>query len=421
MSESLKVRVKRPRMLSLSGSSGSDSEVLDIDYPDSEPEPAPLKRQKPVEELKLHPDEVLHNDPSPESATEHVSDSGSDSDSERESPLPLDWKLGHGTCHICAKDTGRALRSVRSGALFSVHFLLSVPIELGDDFGIEDEHERDWHPDMILAGPCGLENHACCFECLLKIFCTPGSLHQQLTRPGANSTLHCPFFARDLVPCPFSYPDSVLTHLFGQCFARISQLRATMFRFRMANPIHDAEIQSDPWNHHVWNTSPSTNVAFPALPLQNALDYQRVLSQFKSILRATEHLDVPCRECCVPIRHKHQCFVLSHCGTQMCFVCGYAGLRIPPVHFYSGSGSRGITRSCVRFPGTLKCELDYQCENCDDECRLESHQNGRRRFFEYRKKRHLAELWTCLPPRIIDGLQRDLSSSDKQTILDALL
>jgi len=117
-----------------------------------------------------------------------------------------------------------------------------------------------------------------------------------------------------------------------------------------------------------------------------------------------------CTLCNVAIEKSVDCNAISHCGCEICYVCGRREIPEATKKDQVGLESSHWVR-CPRFfeCDQVKHELGYVCKQgkCFSEhepCMEKSHQKGIKDLEQFRKERHLGAFVESLPVRIKRGL-----------------
>lgn len=296
-----------------------------------------------------------------------------------------------GLCHVCCNEYAQ---------LYDAQNSMPIVITTLDAYLMPEEllvhvDDADWgrqlKDDLVLVAPCGNHSHSYCVGCIRTVAVTYVERTLMQTRghiPCLSHTSHS--WCQNVDGRPFVFAHHVLRYILSSLeVVHLSKLAA---RFDTSG-----EVAADSLNHYVWSPGKDSGLPFPALVPQSQIVAAKVAEQIKYI-RTTDVPDVKCPECGVFLRKTMDCNCLSHCGIEICNICGYADVSIPSSHWKSCPRYELDTDWWIGATG-LKCR-DGHCTSETHECALPAHAAGRAASNELRKDLQMRALCRSLPADI---------------------
>jgi len=203
--------------------------------------------------------------------------------------------------------------------------------------------------DIIALGPCDQYAHRFCGRCVRLLL-----LQKNFT---------CPY---PFTPCLKTWPQHILTHLLTRSEQYTLEYPCTTLTTTTSGVL--------------WCTS--------------TFEYAQVGQQIKHIL-SDLHGSVKCPTCAHLLTKSIMCNALSHCGWEICFVCGtYERPALSPKHW----------QHCPRYNHDQywkTCTPAYQCREdvCyseTQECTLTEHALGKQQMLLARQTFQLQAVWQKL-------------------------
>lgn len=389
---------------------------------DSEASPVPKRRrtscsQGPEEDEEDEEDGDNHTQDYPgtpqwsDVASEHSKTTEGDaslsepSDTDDSVRVLLPLYLRNIQCALCC-ETRQALQDAHTDESLSITALAGYELER------TLLHEERLSDTCALVAPCGVDNHVYCVQCLryLAVDC----VEQTLQRMGVMT---CPSHTPDDPCCdpqhrPFVFtPESLrylLTPLELVHFVRLSE------RYRHKRP---GAVASDRYNHFAWSPGKLT-LPYPALVPHTQLNPQSLAQQVTHILSA-DPPDVKCPECGVFLRKTSECNALSHCALEICNICGFSDISIPPSHWHGSCPRFEYDSDQWKAATGLRCQPGL-CYDDGTECTTASHRTGLANSHDRRKTQQVRGLWHSLPPDLQTQVQRLLTPHHQTQLLSRL-
>jgi hypothetical protein len=270
----------------------------------------------------------------------------------------------------------------------------------------------------IVVSSCGRIEHSYCARCI-----------RTLTTTHADRTVRN---GRGYVQCPASLPNNACGDAEGRAYTlslealrfflspvEVVHLMQLMERYRTVVDHAGASLRiaTDRLNHFVWSKGKLLCPYFPALVAQDSIEVDEVLRQLQFLMTTDGNALVMCKECGVFLSKTSQCNALSHCGVEVCNICGYSDVTIPPSHWNRrGDTTTTSTRRCPRYdddPAWMAQCSGYQCQETvcfdhDRECTIPQHQPGIQATLEARRVAHLKCLLASLPKFVVDRVRHRL-------------
>jgi len=289
--------------------------------------------------------------------------------------------------------------------------VLSISALVGYDVDIHLDNLDKLRDYVVLRAPCGVDSHVYCVKCLRTITTNP---HLENTLRMGSGYCGCPSSTANCVCSdeegrPYVYSTSALRYIFTPL--EITYYNQMAARFRGSNH----RVATDRFNHYMWSRGKEDSPYFPALLMQKEVTADAALKQIQFLLSA-DRLEVQCKECGVMLHKTSQCNALSHCGVEVCNVCGFSDVVLPPDHW----------KKCPRFDTDkfwheqcgFQC-VEGKCYSDIKECQVAEHQDSIKSVTETRRKFHVKALWESLPQLVSDSVMKMLPETD-QTRLKTL-
>ena len=361
-----------------------DENAQEIDYPD-----------EPEEE---HKEEEEDNDDEPE-----------EEDDQEAEPDPPDEPLRTvvsrtAQCAVCCNDVEQLVDAA-----------LQVPICFNTLQAYDLTKFRKPQSDCLsrscaVIAPCGNPEHLYCVGCIHR-FATD---NVEPVLRVTHGFLPCLSFEPTRIVCSdfrgrqCVFEPELLEHVLT--VTETNEFQTAANRFRRQRSSTDDAVAMDNLNHYAWSPGKSVMPYFPALCTQTQLNVETLRQQI-AYIRESDQPDVMCKECGVILRKTSCCNCLSHCGVEICNICGYSDVTIPCNHWLE----------CPRYEHERqwRVETGWMCEEgkCffhGRECKDVTHQKGRKNSDNLRRAIQLERLLASLPPSLRDVLAPETMTSPKK-------
>lgn len=303
-----------------SDASDQDSESNEIDYPDFDPD----SEQEEEEQNNMgeyEPFPPLLQPPS-------------DLDSDSETKPLFDYQIQPKTCCLC-QETGLGITT--QGQVATLDWIAIHDFSILCDRNLERLQDQ-W----IVTGPCQKPDHLYCVKCLRKVFLCDATLARQRGRVPCMYPFQSQSQSSQSRPChdfsgqPLSFSEFGIACLLTP--VELVHVQAQIHRVSAAGThgCNHAVPVTDCLNHFVWTQKHAECRNFPRLYSQSNLQFSEVCRQIQHIWQA-DIPDVHCNECDVFLRKTSDCNALSHCGIEICHVCGRNDIRLHPNHWQTCS------------------------------------------------------------------------------------
>lgn len=257
-----------------------------------------------------------------------------DSDDEDNGRPPrLRWVFK--TCQVCFVEGKAAMRPQQDGRedmltineLFVLkQFINNRPRSRRDDDSLAG--------NIVVRSSCGKSEHEFCLNCIRSLVTT----HLDATLHNGGGYVRCPAstafdVCQNANGQPYVLALPSLQHVVND--VELVHIWRTSDRITASKTVQ--HIATDYFNHYLWSGGKDVCDHLPALVPQDRVDPAKALAQFCEIATATPNVFVKCKECDTVLCKTSECNALSHCGTEVCNICGYSDLLIPPSHWKTSS------------------------------------------------------------------------------------
>jgi len=277
-------------------------------------------------------------------------------------------------CDLCQQSKS-GLHNRHATTLLSPQDLIYYDISMYKDYA-----SQRLQSVCALYAPC--KTHIVCVECVRKLST------EYLERTLRNSKAH-------QMACPMNCSHIYTREHMSFFLSPVELIYYSKMLLRYSN-IHDTLHMN--MNHYCWSIRQSEY--FPSLCAMNRIDMKQLTLQVTHLLTSASP-DTKCKECGYLMHKIVECNAMSHCGVEVCNICGYTDIDIPPSHWYSQENLGGCPRYDFEQIVQQECP-DFVCreDKCFDEssaCVNVDHKCGTLQFAHYRRMRQITYLLNSLP------------------------
>lgn len=242
--------------------------------------------------------------------------------------------------------------------------------------------------DNVLVNPnCSDSNHIVCVKCLRTyILNDPLSVFRQ-----GNGRIPCPCgLCKNIFDRRCTINLNLIQYIWNT--EEYVQLQRQASRFTCNT--HDQD-KSSCYNSYIWPADEKQGRdIFPRRVKHTEININALCNQFIYYMTC-QKMHVKCKECGIFLSKSVACNALSHCGAEICYVCGKTATQLSANHW----------ETCPRFDTdarwnnigrcNFKCE-SHKCYTEHKECTRVNHIQGIKNMHNIRRHAHIYNLYLSL-------------------------